>query len=66
MKIFIYTLIVLAVALIIFNCTIIDIQNPTKGDSFVAIIGVLACCCTILLLSIFLLSRKIVEKTKGN
>ncbi len=61
MKIFIYILITLALALIIFNCTIIDIQNPTKGNSFVALMSVLACTCTILFLTIFLLSKKVVE-----
>jgi hypothetical protein len=64
MKVFIYILIAFAVALIIFNCTNIDIQNPTKGNSFAALLGVLACTCSILLLTIFLISKKIVEKTK--
>jgi hypothetical protein len=39
MKIFTNILVLLAVALIIFNVTLLDYRNPFQGDSVVAFIG---------------------------
>ncbi|UNY99578.1 hypothetical protein MQE36_04340 [Zhouia spongiae] len=64
MKILISILILLAVALIAYNVTLIDFSEPFKGDSVVAIIGVIASLCAILLLTIFTLSKKIQDKIK--
>ncbi|ETN94246.1 hypothetical protein SAMN04487906_0271 [Zhouia amylolytica] len=66
MKILISILILLAVALIAYNVTLIDFSEPFKGDSVVAIIGVVASICAILLLTIFTLSKKIQDKIKDN
>lgn len=55
-------LIVLAVALIAYNVTIVDYANPLKGDSIIAVIGILAALCAIVLLLIFLTSSKIQKK----
>lgn len=65
MKYFIYVLIVIAAALMIYNATHIDFDNPFVGDSKTAIIGVLAPACVIILMSILLMSRKIQQKRKG-
>ncbi|WP_417939371.1 hypothetical protein [Flavobacterium sp. RS13.1] len=65
MKIFTSILVVLALALIVFNITQLDFQNPFEGDSAVALIGVAASFCAILILLIFRISKKIEEKTNG-
>ncbi|HET8753059.1 MAG TPA: hypothetical protein VFM59_01780 [Salinimicrobium sp.] len=62
MKIFIYILIVLAVALFIFNLTFLDFGNLLEGDSAAAMVGVLASSCVILILVILLMSRSIAKK----
>jgi hypothetical protein len=65
MKIFTYILLAIASALIIFNVTLIDFQNPLEGDSFIAIVGILAALCAIFILLIFRMSKKITDKLKG-
>ena len=65
MKILTTILILLAVALIIFNVTFIDFENPTKGNSFVAIVGSLGSLCAVFILTIFKMSKKIEEKLRG-
>lgn len=62
MKIFTNILVLLAVSLLIFNITLIDFTNPFDGDSAVAFIGVVASFCAVLILLIFRISKKIVEK----
>lgn len=52
-------LIVCAVALIAYNVTLIDFENPFEGNSIVAIIGVMASLCAIVLILIFYTSKKI-------
>lgn len=66
MKIFTNILVLLAVALLIFNITLIDFQNPFKGDSVIALVGVVASFCAVLILLIFRMSKKIVEKMNDN
>ncbi|HZJ21149.1 MAG TPA: hypothetical protein VFD35_12460 [Pricia sp.] len=58
-------LIVLALALMAYNVTMIDFQNPLEGDSTVALIGILAPLCAIALLLIFRTSKKIQRKIEG-
>jgi hypothetical protein len=65
MKIFTSTLVLLAIALIIFNITQLDFQNPLEGDSGVALIGIAASFCAVLILLIFRISKKIEEKSNG-
>ncbi|WP_031426398.1 hypothetical protein [Flavimarina sp. Hel_I_48] len=62
MKIFIYILMALATALLIFNLTKVDYSDPLAGNSEVAIISVLACLCALVLLLILTVSRKIANK----
>lgn len=59
MKWFIYTLMVLAIGLIVYNCMQVDFSKPFIGDSLVAVITVLSGLCAVLLLAILLTSRKI-------
>lgn len=63
MKIFTNILILLALALIVFNVTLLDFSNPFKGESVVAFIGIAASLCAVLILLIFKMSKKIEEKT---
>lgn len=62
MKIFTSVLVFLALALIIFNVTLLDFANPFQGDSVVAFIGIVASFCAVLILLIFRMSKKIEEK----
>lgn len=64
MKILTTILSVIALALAIYNATLIDFDAPFKGDSVVAIITVLAALCAILLLQILRVSKKIEQQVK--
>jgi len=64
MKIFIYILMGLAIALLIFNLTKVDYSSPLAGNSEVAVISVLACACALVLLLILTISRKIADKRR--
>lgn len=55
-------LIILAIILIAYNVTILDFEKPFEGDSIVALIGVFAALCAIVLLLIFITSKKIEKK----
>lgn len=64
MKIFTSILVVLALALIIFNITLLDFDHLFEGESSVALIGIVASFCAIFILLIFRMSKMIVERTK--
>ncbi|KAF2515813.1 hypothetical protein E0W68_12740 [Flavobacterium salilacus subsp. salilacus] len=64
MKIFIYTLIAIALGLIIFNITLIDFSNPLQGNSLIALIGIIASLCAVCILIIFKMAKSIEDKTK--
>ncbi|MDC7994774.1 hypothetical protein [Altibacter sp. HG106] len=64
MKIFRYILIALALGLIIFNATKLDSEHLLEGDSAVALIGMLAAACVIVLIVILQISLRIQKKTK--
>lgn len=59
-------LIVLALALIAYNVTLVDFENPFQGDSTIALIGIVASLCAVVLLLIFMTSKKIEKKIKDN
>ena len=63
MKIFTYILISLAIGLTIFNITLLDFKNLMNGDSMIALIGIVASICAVLILLIFRMSKSIVDKT---
>ncbi len=64
MKILTIILSIIAVALIIYNFTKVDLDTPFEGDSITAIITILAALCAILLLQILRVSKKIEQKKK--
>jgi len=61
-KILLIVLLVLAIALIAYNVTLVDFQNPLEGNSVIALIGVVASLCALVLLLIYMTSRKIKDK----
>ncbi len=65
MKIFTTTLIILAIALIIFNVSQLDFNNPLEGNSMIALIGIIASFCAVFILLIFKMSKKIEQKLKN-
>ncbi|WP_127845973.1 hypothetical protein [Psychroflexus aestuariivivens] len=66
MKYFIYFLIISAVGLMILSATFLNFENLLGDEqSFTALVGVLVCLCTIILLFILLLSKQIKEKYDG-
>ncbi len=64
MKIFSYIVFAIATILIIFNLTKINFSQPFEGDSSIALIGVVAGLCAIVLMLIFNISKTIDQKTK--
>ncbi len=64
MKIFTIILSIIAVALIVYNSTMVDFNAPFKGESGTAIITIVASLCAILLLQILRVSKKIEQKVK--
>jgi hypothetical protein len=62
MKVFTYTLVFLALALIIFNITLLDFGNLFEGDSMIALIGIAASFCAVFILLIFRMSKMVQEK----
>lgn len=64
MKIFIYFLIAVATALIIYNFSFVDIENAFSGDSATALIGILASSIVVVLMVILLMSRSISKKVQ--
>lgn len=65
MKIFTIILIVLAVALIVVNITMLDFNNLFGGDSLVGLIGITASVCAVLILLIFRMSKAIQDRTQN-
>jgi len=66
MKTFTSILVVIALALIIFNITLLDFDHLFEGNSMVALIGIAASFCAIFILLIFRMSKMIEEKTRNN
>ena len=59
-------ILILAVALIAYNSTVIDFQNPFEGQSIIALICIVATLCAIVLLLVFITSKKIQDKMNQN
>ncbi len=55
-------LIIVALLLIAYNVTLVDFENPFQENSTIALIGIVASLCAIILLLIFLTSKKIKNK----
>ncbi|TBX71034.1 hypothetical protein EZL74_00600 [Flavobacterium silvisoli] len=65
MKIFTNILLFIAVALIIVNIFLLDFDKPFEGNSVIALIGIVASFCAVLILMIFKMSKKIEDKLKN-
>ena len=65
MKYFSAVLILIAMAIIVYNSTLINVDAPFKDDSLIAIIGIVSALCGILLLVIFMRSKKVQQKIKN-
>jgi hypothetical protein len=65
MKIFSYLFFALALLLVVFNVTMLDFDNLLEGQSLVAIIGIIATLCAVVILLIFRLSKSIDQKLKN-
>jgi Na+/melibiose symporter-like transporter len=61
-KILLSVLLVVALALIGYNATKIDPQEPLAGDSLVALIGIVAALCAVVLLLIYNTAKRIQKK----
>jgi len=64
MKIVIHILSLIALALIIYNATKVNVNSPFQGESVTAIITIVAALCAILLLQILRISKQIEQKSK--
>lgn len=64
MKYVAYTIIILALALGVYNATRVNYSNPFEGESIIGLITILASLCAIVLMLILLTSKRIEEKTK--
>jgi hypothetical protein len=62
MKYAFYTILILAIASIVFNGAQLDFNNPLQGDSQIAVISMVAGLCVAVLMAIMLVSIKINEK----
>lgn len=65
MKLFRFIIIAVGLALIAFNITKLDRNNLLKGESQVALIGIAAAACAILLMLILMLSHKVKNRQKN-
>ncbi|WP_396173062.1 hypothetical protein [Flavobacterium sp.] len=64
MKIFTYILFFLSFALIVFNITQLNFDDLFAQDSLIALIGIIAAFCAMIILLIFRMSKSIVDKLK--
>ncbi len=64
MKKVIYLFIGIAIILILYNFTFLDFSNLFEGESGIALIGIFAGACVILLMLILRTSRKIAKKKR--
>jgi len=64
MKIFTLIFTIIAIGLIIYNATKINLSSPFEGESTVALITILAALCGVLLLQILRVSKIIEKKSK--
>ena len=62
MKIFTFTFFAFVIALIGFNVTVLDFNNILEGDSFYALISIMAVLCATVIFLIFRLSKSIEKR----
>jgi uncharacterized integral membrane protein len=54
--------IIIAIGLIAYNVTLVDFANPFEKNSTIALIGIMASLCAIVLLLVFVSSKKVQDK----
>ena len=54
----------LAIGLVVFNCFHVDFDAPMQGDSIVALVGIVAGLCAIVLLALLWVAKAIQDKVK--
>jgi uncharacterized membrane protein len=59
-----YVISIIALLIVIYNCTIVDWGNPFSGDSIIAIIAIMCGLCCILVMTILRTSKKIQKLSK--
>lgn len=64
MKLVSISLSIIALLLIVFNATKVDVNSPFKGDSIIALITIIASLCLIILLQILRTSKRIEQQQK--
>jgi uncharacterized integral membrane protein len=64
MKLVSISLSIIALLLIVFNATKVDVNTPFKGDSIIALITIIASLCVIILLQILRTSKRIEQQQK--
>jgi uncharacterized integral membrane protein len=55
-------LLILGVILIAYNVTLVNFENPLEGNSTIALIGILASLCAIVLILLYVTSKKVQKK----
>jgi uncharacterized membrane protein YkvI len=65
MKVFSIIFTILAIASIIFSASRVDLNDPFKGDSMVALIMILASLCALALVYLLIMSKKVQDKIKN-
>ena len=58
--------IIIAIGLIAYNVTLVDFADPFEKNSTIALIGILASLCAIVLLLVFVASKKVQDKMNEN
>ena len=64
MKLVSISLSIIALLLIVFNATKVDVNTPFKGDSIIALITIIASLCVIILLQLLRTSKRIEQQQK--
>ncbi|HKL37187.1 MAG TPA: hypothetical protein VJ899_12915 [Salegentibacter sp.] len=62
MKLFIYTVIFLALVIMGYSTSVLNFDEPLKGDSGTAVLVIVGSLCLIVLMGILLTSRSIAQK----
>jgi uncharacterized integral membrane protein len=65
MKIVTIIISIIALALIVFNATKVDVNSPFEGESVIALITILASLCAIILLQILRYSKRVDKQLKN-
>ena len=65
LKIVAYILIVLAIASIVYNATLLNLNDPFVGESQIAVYSIIIAFCAVILLAILMISYRINDKVEA-